>query len=121
MATAMPIQGLRNRTGFSGVSRLDPDARVAVATVAVKKPGQRRPVLPQKVPLEIRPDRRRRQSTAGPSGNSPPAYLACFFTFFARRASRYFLIVAFGRSLCFAQTIPKTGAARLAQPGTGQS
>ena len=41
--------------------------------------------------------------------------------FLARRCSRYFLIFAFGRSLCFAQTIPNTGAARLEQPGTGHS
>ena len=43
------------------------------------------------------------------------------FAFWALRASRYFLISALGRSLCLAQTIPKTGAARLLQPGTGQS
>jgi hypothetical protein len=39
----------------------------------------------------------------------------------ARRASRNFRISDLGRSLCFAQTIPKTGAARLLHPGTGQS
>src|ERR1022692_4974678 len=43
------------------------------------------------------------------------------FSFFARRASRYALILALGRSLCLEQTIPKTGAAGLLQPGTGQS
>lgn len=42
-------------------------------------------------------------------------------SFFARRASRYFLIFAFGKSLCLAQTIPKIGAAGFLQPGTGQS
>ena len=36
----------------------------------------------------------------------------------ARRASRYFLISAFGRSLCLAQTIPNTGAARFEQQQT---
>ena len=71
--------------------------------------------------------RRRRQSAACHPGNFPPGTLArsasylAFLAFFARRASRYFLIVAFGRSLCLAQTIPKTGAALLEQPGTGQS
>ena len=39
----------------------------------------------------------------------------------ARRASRYFLMVAFATSLCLAQTIPNTGAAGLLQPGTGHS
>src|SRR4029079_7978764 len=42
-------------------------------------------------------------------------------SFFARRASRNFLILALGRSLCFAQTIPKTGAAGFLQPGTGHN
>jgi cation transport ATPase len=39
------------------------------------------------------------------------------FSFLARRPSRYLLILAFGTSLCFAQTIPKTGAAGFLQPG----
>ena len=42
-------------------------------------------------------------------------------SFFARRSSRYFLIFAFGKSLCLAQTIPKIGAAGFLHPGTGQS
>lgn len=46
---------------------------------------------------------------------------AGFPSFAARRASRYFLIFAFGRPLCSEQTIPNTGAARFLQPGTGQS
>ena len=40
---------------------------------------------------------------------------------FARRASRNFRISTLGRSLCLAQTIPKTGAARFVHPGTGHS
>lgn len=43
------------------------------------------------------------------------------FIFASRRASRYFLILVLGTSLCFAQTIPKIGAAGFLQPGTGQS
>jgi hypothetical protein len=43
------------------------------------------------------------------------------FSLAARRASRYFLMVALATSLCLAQTIPNTGAAGLLQPGTGQS
>jgi hypothetical protein len=43
------------------------------------------------------------------------------FSLAARRASRYFLMVALGTSLCLAQTMPNTGAAGLLQPGTGQS
>lgn len=116
----MPIRGLRNRTGFWGASRPDPDARVTVATVSVKKPGQQRQSERRRdAARRARPAIDRlpvRQFVAGPA----PTYLA-FFSFFARRASRYFLIAAFGRSLCFAQTIPKTGAARFVQPGTGQS
>src|SRR5687768_3468775 len=41
--------------------------------------------------------------------------------FAALRAARYFLILAFGTSLCLAHTIPNTGAAGFLQPGTGQS
>ena len=54
-----------------------------------------------------------------PFGAAQAAFLT--LSFWARRCSRYFLMSAFGRSLCFAQTIPKTGAARFEQPGTGQS
>jgi hypothetical protein len=43
------------------------------------------------------------------------------FSFLAFRASRNFLILALGKSLCLAHTIPKTGAAGFLQPGTGQS
>jgi len=42
-------------------------------------------------------------------------------SFLALRASRYFLIFVFATFLCFAQTIPKTGAPGFRQPGTGQS
>src|SRR6185436_4267995 len=44
-----------------------------------------------------------------------------FFPLAARRAARYCLIFALGTSLCWAQTIPNTGAAGLVQPGTGHS
>jgi hypothetical protein len=100
------------------------DARVAVATVAVTKPAQPRLAAHavENLPPTAAAIRRR------PSGQFPACYLPgslaaylAFLAFFARRASRYFLIVAFGRSLCLAQTIPKTGAALLPQPGTGQS
>lgn len=46
--------------------------------------------------------------------------LTLALSFSARRARRYFLICALGRSLWSAHTIPKTGAARFLQPGTGQ-
>jgi hypothetical protein len=46
---------------------------------------------------------------------------AAALSFFARRASRYFLMRLFFTSLCFAQTMPKTGAAGFLQPGMGQS
>src|SRR5262249_41078049 len=36
-------------------------------------------------------------------------------------ASRYLRISILGRSLCLAQTMPNTGAARFVQPGTGHS
>ena len=124
----MPIRGARNRTGFLRVCSVPHDARVAVATVAVTKPAQ--PRLGAHAVENLPPTTaaiRRRPSGQFPAGDQPdyvtdslPAYLA-FLAFFARRASRYFLIVAFGRSLCLAQTIPKTGAALLEQPGTGQS
>ena len=57
---------------------------------------------------------------------APFAGVAVFFaglipSFFAFRASRYFLIFVFATSLCFAHTIPKTGAAGFLQPGTGQN
>ena len=100
------------------------DARVAVATVAVTKPAQ--PSLGAHAVENLPPTAaaiRCRPSGQFPA-DDPPDYVAAylaFLAFFARRASRYFLIVAFGRSLCLAQTIPKTGAALLEQPGTGQS
>ena len=122
-ATAVPIRGSRNRWGFLRGASVPHDARVAVATVAVTKPAQ--PRLSAHAVENLPPT----------AGNPPPSILAisrprpadylvaylAFLAFFARRASRYFLIVAFGRSLCLAQTIPKTGAALLEQPGTGQS
>jgi hypothetical protein len=43
------------------------------------------------------------------------------FSLLALRSSRNFLILVLGKSLCLAQTIPKTGAAGFLQPGTGQS
>lgn len=46
---------------------------------------------------------------------------AAAFIFLSRRASRYFLMVAFERALCFPQTIPKIGAAGFLHPGTGHS
>jgi hypothetical protein len=46
---------------------------------------------------------------------------AATLSFLALRASRYFLIFDLATSLCFEQTIPKTGAAGFLQPGTGQS
>ena len=55
-------------------------------------------------------------------GHNPTlARIYAVFAFFAFRASRYFLILLFAMSLCFAQTIPKIGAAVFLQPGTGQS
>ena len=123
-ATAVPIRDWRNRTGFLRVCNAPHDARVAVATVAVTKPAQPRTGAHAVQNLPPRAAAiRRRPSQQFPAGDPPDdlaAYLA-FLAFFARRASRYFLIVAFGRSLCLAQTIPKTGAALLEQPGTGQS
>ena len=127
-ATAMPIRDWRNRTGFLPWCKATHDARVAVATVAVTKPAQ--PRMGAHAVENLPPTAaaiRRRPSGQFPAGDPPDgvaAHLAgylAFFAFFARRASRYFLIVAFGRSLCLAQTIPKTGAALLEQPGTGQS
>jgi hypothetical protein len=120
----MPIRDWRNRTGFLRWCKATHDARVAVATVGVTKPAQPRPgahAVENLTPTEAAI--RRRPSEQFPAGDPPDdvaAYLA-FLAFFARRASRYFLIVAFGRSLCLEQTIPKTGAALLEQPGTGQS
>jgi hypothetical protein len=51
----------------------------------------------------------------------PVVPYAAAFAFRARRASRYFLIFTLATSLCFAHTMPKTGAAGFLQPGTGQS
>ena len=66
-ATAMPIRGLRKRSGFSGVFPPDPDARVVVATVAVKKPGQQCPESPGQA---------RRDDGLG--GNPPPNHPAVY-------------------------------------------
>ena len=44
------------------------------------------------------------------------ASYAAAFSFFAFRASRYFLILLFATSLCFEHTIPKTGAAVFSDP-----
>jgi hypothetical protein len=50
------------------------------------------------------------------------SYRETFYAAFAaRRASLYLLIFDFGTFLCFAQTIPNTGAAGFLQPGTGQN
>lgn len=43
------------------------------------------------------------------------------FAFAALRLARYSLILVLGTSLCFAHTIPNTGAAGFLQPGTGHS
>jgi hypothetical protein len=46
---------------------------------------------------------------------------AGYAAFFAFLCSRYFRILLLATSLCFAHTIPKTGAAGFLHPGTGQS
>ena len=68
MATAMPIRRLAKSHRFLGAFRPDPDARVAVATVAVKKPGQQRPAARVTVSAATASER--------PGGNLPPAHPA---------------------------------------------
>ena len=58
---------------------------------------------------------------ANPQAAQLRLYATLRFAFLSLRASRYLRIFAFGTSLCFAQTMPKTDAAVLLQPGTGQS
>jgi len=78
MATAMPIRDWRNCTGFSAGSHPRHDARVAVATVAVKKAVQsRQPAPDPRHSLPRAPMRQRaagRQPTARTGGNLLPAY-----------------------------------------------
>src|ERR1017187_2633635 len=70
-------------------------------------------------------DRRARQLRHPPRGNAPQRVLLGRFYFLpdlaALRWARYSLIFDLAMSLCFAQTIPKTGAATPVQPGTGQN
>jgi hypothetical protein len=49
------------------------------------------------------------------------AAYAAALSFFTLRASRYLRIFDLATPLCFAQTMPKTGAALFLQPGTGQN